>query len=54
MSANTHRVVYSQFSGNFVSQAGQMRGHGIPNGKYFLNPTYYLCRIPRQFLIGEY
>jgi POT family proton-dependent oligopeptide transporter len=24
-------VVYGQFSGNFVSQAGQMRGHGIPN-----------------------
>ncbi|KAF4630054.1 hypothetical protein G7Y89_g8089 [Cudoniella acicularis] len=24
-------VVYSQFSGNFVSQAEQMRGHGIPN-----------------------
>ncbi|CAG8976665.1 hypothetical protein HYALB_00012057 [Hymenoscyphus albidus] len=24
-------VVYSQFSGNFVSQAAQMRGHGIPN-----------------------
>jgi len=24
-------VVYSQFSGNFVSQAGQMQGHGIPN-----------------------
>ncbi|KAK7533945.1 putative MFS peptide transporter Ptr2 [Phyllosticta citribraziliensis] len=24
-------VVYSQFSNNFVSQAGDMRGHGIPN-----------------------
>jgi len=24
-------LVYSQFSGNFVSQAGQMRLHGIPN-----------------------
>jgi POT family proton-dependent oligopeptide transporter len=24
-------VTYGQFSGNFVSQAGQMRGHGIPN-----------------------
>ncbi|KAG9230292.1 putative peptide transporter PTR2 [Amylocarpus encephaloides] len=24
-------VVYGQFSGNFVSQAAQMRGHGIPN-----------------------
>jgi POT family proton-dependent oligopeptide transporter len=24
-------VVYSQFSGNFVSQAAQMAGHGIPN-----------------------
>ncbi|KAE8449915.1 hypothetical protein EG329_007392 [Mollisiaceae sp. DMI_Dod_QoI] len=24
-------VVYSQFSGNFVSQAAQMNGHGIPN-----------------------
>jgi POT family proton-dependent oligopeptide transporter len=24
-------VVYGQFSGNFVTQAGQMRGHGIPN-----------------------
>jgi POT family proton-dependent oligopeptide transporter len=24
-------VVYGQFSGNFVSQAGQMAGHGIPN-----------------------
>jgi POT family proton-dependent oligopeptide transporter len=24
-------LVYSQFSGNFVSQAEQMRGHGIPN-----------------------
>ncbi|KAK2806130.1 hypothetical protein FQN51_008084 [Onygenales sp. PD_10] len=24
-------VVYGQFSGNFVSQAGQMEGHGIPN-----------------------
>ncbi|KAF2103817.1 PTR2-domain-containing protein [Rhizodiscina lignyota] len=24
-------VCYGQFSGNFVSQAGQMRGHGIPN-----------------------
>ncbi|OAP63958.1 hypothetical protein AYL99_03185 [Fonsecaea erecta] len=23
--------VYGQFSGNFVTQAGQMRGHGIPN-----------------------
>lgn len=27
----SHRVVYSQFSGNFVSQAAQMNGHGIPN-----------------------
>ncbi|KAF2277445.1 PTR2-domain-containing protein [Westerdykella ornata] len=24
-------VVYGQFSNNFVTQAGQMRGHGIPN-----------------------
>ncbi|KAJ5389049.1 uncharacterized protein N7496_000117 [Penicillium cataractarum] len=24
-------VVYGQFSGNFVTQAGQMQGHGIPN-----------------------
>ncbi|KAJ5810680.1 uncharacterized protein N7503_002898 [Penicillium pulvis] len=24
-------VVYGQFSGNFVTQAGQMKGHGIPN-----------------------
>ncbi|OJD11749.1 hypothetical protein AJ78_07538 [Emergomyces pasteurianus Ep9510] len=24
-------VVYGQFSGNFVAQAGQMEGHGIPN-----------------------
>ncbi|KAF2835277.1 putative MFS peptide transporter Ptr2 [Patellaria atrata CBS 101060] len=24
-------VVYGQFSGNFVSQAAQMRGHGLPN-----------------------
>lgn len=24
-------VVYNQFSGNFVTQAGQMAGHGIPN-----------------------
>ncbi|KAI9836777.1 MAG: hypothetical protein M1819_000942 [Sarea resinae] len=24
-------VVYGQFSNNFVSQAGQMQGHGIPN-----------------------
>jgi proton-dependent oligopeptide transporter, POT family len=24
-------VIYFQFSGNFVTQAGQMRGHGIPN-----------------------
>ncbi|KAJ6098544.1 hypothetical protein N7467_000079 [Penicillium canescens] len=24
-------VVYGQFSGNFVTQAGQMEGHGIPN-----------------------
>jgi POT family proton-dependent oligopeptide transporter len=24
-------VVYGQFSGNFVTQAGQMMGHGIPN-----------------------
>jgi len=24
-------VTYGQFSGNFVSQAGEMRGHGIPN-----------------------
>ncbi|KAJ5632056.1 hypothetical protein N7490_008395 [Penicillium lividum] len=24
-------VVYGQFSGNFVTQAGQMSGHGIPN-----------------------
>lgn len=24
-------VVYGQFSGNFVTQAGQMNGHGIPN-----------------------
>jgi POT family proton-dependent oligopeptide transporter len=24
-------VVYSQFSGNFVTQAGQMQGHAIPN-----------------------
>jgi len=24
-------VVYGQFSGNFVSQAGQMNGHGLPN-----------------------
>lgn len=24
-------VVYTQFSGNFVTQAGQMEGHGIPN-----------------------
>jgi len=24
-------VTYGQFSGNFVTQAGQMRGHGIPN-----------------------
>ncbi|MCJ1443525.1 MAG: hypothetical protein MMC23_004023 [Stictis urceolatum] len=24
-------VVYSQFSSNFVSQAGEMNGHGIPN-----------------------
>ncbi|EEQ27787.1 peptide transporter ptr2 [Microsporum canis] len=24
-------VVYNQFSGNFVSQAAQMEGHGIPN-----------------------
>jgi POT family proton-dependent oligopeptide transporter len=26
-----YRVTYSQFSGNFVSQADQMAGHGIPN-----------------------
>lgn len=26
-----NRVVYGQFSGNFVSQAAQMNGHGIPN-----------------------
>lgn len=25
------RVVYSQFSNNFVSQAAQMDGHGVPN-----------------------
>ncbi|KAF2682537.1 di/tri peptide transporter 2 [Lentithecium fluviatile CBS 122367] len=24
-------VIYGQFSGNFVTQAGEMRGHGIPN-----------------------
>ncbi|KIW20942.1 hypothetical protein PV08_01521 [Exophiala spinifera] len=24
-------LVYGQFSGNFVTQAGQMKGHGIPN-----------------------
>jgi POT family proton-dependent oligopeptide transporter len=24
-------VVYGQFSNNFVTQAGEMRGHGIPN-----------------------
>jgi proton-dependent oligopeptide transporter, POT family len=26
-----YRLAYSQFSGNFVSQAAQMNGHGIPN-----------------------
>jgi POT family proton-dependent oligopeptide transporter len=26
-------VIYNQFSGNFVTQAGQMEGHGIPNDR---------------------
>ena len=29
--SNFRRVCYVQFSNNFVSQAGQMNGHGVPN-----------------------
>lgn len=32
--ANKTQVVYGQFSNNFVTQAGEMRGHGIPNDLY--------------------